>query len=57
MHLAVGLLCSEEEALRRLIAEAVRRELSWLMPRDSEVTITVRGGEVGVDFAGGEDVR
>ena len=56
-HLAIGLLCSEEEALRRTIAEAVRRELSWLMPRDGEVTITVRGGVVGVAFAGGEDVR
>ena len=57
MHLTVGLLCSEEEALRRSIAEAVRRELSWLMPRDSEVTITVRRGEVYVGFAAGEDLR
>ena len=57
MHLAVGLLCSEEEALRRTIAEAVRRELSWLMPRDSEVTITVRRGEVYVGFAAGEASR
>ena len=56
-HLAIGLLCSEEEALRRTIAEAVRRELSWLMPRDSEVTITVRRGEVYVGFAAGEDSR
>ena len=54
MHLAVGLLCSEEEALRRSIAEAVRRELSWLIPRDRAVTITVRDGEVGVGFAAGE---
>ena len=53
-HLAIGLLCSEEEALRRTIAEAVRRELSWLMPRDGEVTITVRRGEVYVGFAAGE---
>ena len=57
MHLALGLLCSEEEALRRSIAEAVRRELSWLMPRDSEVTITVRRGEVYVGFAAGEASR
>ncbi len=56
-HLAIGLLCSEEEALRRTIAEAVRRELSWLMPRDSEVTITVRRGEVYVGFAAGEASR
>ena len=56
-HLAIGLLCSEEEALRRTIAEAVRRELSWLMPRDGEVTITVRRGEVYVGFAAGEASR
>ena len=56
-HLAIGLLCSEEEALRRTIAEAVRRELSWLMPQDSEVTITVRRGEVYVGFAAGEASR
>ena len=54
MHIALGLLCSEEEARRNSIAEAVRRELSWLMPRDRAVTITVRGGEVGVRFADGE---
>ena len=57
MHLAIGLLCSEEEALRRTIACAVRRELFWLIPRDRAVTITVRGGKVGVDFAEGEDAR
>ena len=56
-HLAIGLLCSEEEALRRTIAEAVRRELSWLMPRDGEVTITVRRGEVYVGFAAAEASR
>ena len=57
MHLAVGLLCSEEEALRRTIACAVRRELFWLIPRDRAVTITLRGGVIGVDYAGGEDAR
>ncbi len=51
LHLAIGLLCSEEEALRRTIACAVRRELFWLIPRDRAVTITVRGGAVGVDLA------
>ena len=56
-HLAIGLLYSEEEALRRSISEAVRRELSWLIPRDSEVTITVRRGEVYVGFAAGEASR
>ena len=54
MHLALSLLCSEEEARRRSIAEAVRRELSWLIPRDRAVTITVRDGEVGVVFSDGE---
>ena len=57
MHLALSLLCSEEEARRRSIACAVRRELSWLVPRDRAVTITVRDGEVGVEFATGEAAR
>lgn len=51
LHLAIGLLCSEEEALRRTIACAVRRELFWLIPKDRAITITVRGGAVGVDLA------
>ena len=57
MHLTLGLLCSEEEAQRRSIACAVRRELSWLIPRDRAVTITVRDGEVGVVFSDGEAAR
>ena len=57
MHLALSLLCSEEEARRRSIACAVRRELSWLIPRDRAVTITVRDGEVGVVFSDGEAAR
>ena len=57
MHLALSLLCSEDEARRRSIACAVRRELSWLIPRDRAVTITVRGGEVGVEFSAGEAAR
>ena len=51
LHLAIGLLCSEEEALRRTIACIVRRELFWLIPRERAVTITVRGGKIGVDLA------
>lgn len=51
LHLAIGLLCSEEEALRRTISCAVRRELFWLIPRDRAVTITVRGGAVVIDLA------
>ena len=44
-HLAIGLLCSEEEALRRTIAEcgAARTVLAH-PPRQRTVTITVRGG-------------
>ena len=57
LHLAIGLLCSEEEALRRTIACTVRRELFWLIPRDRAVTITVRGGAVGVDLAEEETIR
>ena len=57
MHVALSLLCSEDEARRRSIACAVRRELSWLIPRDRAVTITVRGGEVGVVFSDGEASR
>ena len=37
--------------LRRTIASAARRELFWLIPRDRAVTITVRGGAVGIDLA------
>ncbi len=50
MHIAVKLLCSADEARRTSIAEAVRRELFWLIPRDREVTIAVRGREVSVDL-------
>ena len=57
MHVALSLLCSEDEAQRRSIACAVRRELSWLIPRERAVTITVRGGEVGVEFSAGEASR
>ena len=50
MHIAVKLLCSADEARRTSITEAVRRELFWLIPRDREVTIAVRGMEVSVDL-------
>ena len=50
MHIAVKLLCSADEARRTSIAEAVRRELFWLIPRDREVTIAVRGREVSVEL-------
>ncbi len=50
MHIAVKLLCSADEARRTSITEAVRRELFWLIPRDREVTIAVRGREVSVEL-------
>ena len=49
-HLAVKLLASEEEARKYTIAEAVWREILWVIPRDREVSITVSGGRVAVEF-------
>ena len=51
MHIAVKLLASEEEAQKHTIAEAVLREIFWVMPRDREVSITVANGRVSVEFA------
>ena len=50
MHIATTLLCSEDEARKYTIAEAVWREILWVMPRDREVSITVSGGRVAVEF-------
>ena len=50
LHMSLKLLCSVEEARQRTIADAVWREIFWLMPRDRTVTIVVRGGKVGVDI-------
>ena len=51
MHIAVKLLlASEDEARKHTIAEAVSREIFWVMPRDREVSITVSGGRVSVEF-------
>ena len=50
MHIAVKLLCSEDEARRRTIAEAVWREILWVIPRHRTVAITVSGGKVSVDL-------
>ena len=41
LHMATRLLLSDEEACRTSIAEAVRRELLWLCPRDRAVQIRV----------------
>ena len=39
LHMALKLLCSEDEARKRSIAEAARRGILWLMPRDRAVNI------------------
>ena len=50
LHMALKLLCSEDEARKRSIADAVWREILWLMPRGRAVTIVVRDGKVSVDL-------
>ena len=50
LHMLLKLMCSVEEARQRTIADAVWREIFWLMPRDRTVTIVVRGGKVSVDI-------
>ena len=49
-HMAIKLLASDEEARKHTIAEAVWREILWVMPRDREVCIKVAGGKVAVEF-------
>ncbi|MDE0679356.1 MAG: ATP-binding protein [Gammaproteobacteria bacterium] len=48
LHLATRLLVSDDEARRRSIADAVRRELLWLIPRERGADIAVRGLNVTV---------
>ena len=50
MHMALKLLATEDEARKHTIAEAVWREVFWVMPRDREVSIKVSGGKVAVEF-------
>ena len=50
MHIAVTLLATEDEAMKHTIAEAVWREIFWVVPRDREVSIKVSGGKVAVEF-------
>ena len=50
LHTALLLLASEDEARRRTIAEAVVRELLWLLPIDRQAIITVCAGQVSVAF-------
>ena len=48
LHAALLLLASEDEARRRTIADAVVRELLWLLPTDRQVDVSVRKGRVSV---------
>ena len=48
LHIATRLLCSDDEARRVSIADAVSRELFWLFPRDRAVDIAVRDRRVTV---------
>ena len=49
-HTAIKLLATEDEARKHTIAEAVWREIFWVMPRDREVSIKVSGGKVAVEL-------
>ncbi len=51
LHLATRLLLNDDEAARSSIAEAVRRELIWLCPRDRTVQIRVNRPDVAVTIA------
>ena len=48
LHVATRLLVSDDEARRRSIADAVERQLFWLIPRDRGADIAVRNGRVTV---------
>ena len=51
LHMATRLLLSDEEACKTTIAEAVRRELLWLVPRGRTVDIQVRRPDVTVTLS------
>ena len=48
LHIATRLLVSDDEARRASIADAVSRELFWLIPHDRAVDIAVRDRKVTV---------
>ena len=50
MHIAVRLLASEEEARKRTIANAVSRDIFWVMPKDRDVHISIVNRNVTVEF-------
>ncbi len=64
LHIATRLLVSDDEARRRSIADAVERELFWLIPRERGADIAVRGrkvvvtlGKPAAEFAGPSSSR
>ena len=54
LHLATRLLLSDDDACRQSIAEAVRRELMWLVPDSRAVDIRIRRPDVTVTLAAAE---
>ena len=48
LHIATRLLCSEDSALKISIAEAVRRELFWLVPNNRKVEISITRPDIRV---------
>ena len=48
LHLALKHVVSADEATRTAIAQAVWREIHWLMPRNRPVDIAVRGDRIDV---------
>ena len=48
LHIAMRLLASDDEARRTTIADAVSRELFWLIPHDRGADISVRDRKVAV---------
>ena len=57
MHTAVKLLASEDEARKHTIAQAVWRDIVWVLPKDRTVCITVKDRKVSVDFVPGSETR
>ena len=54
LHLATRLLLSDDDACRQSLAQAVRRELMWLVPGDRAVDIRIRRPDVTVTLAAEE---
>ncbi|WP_157078245.1 ATP-binding protein [Sphingobium abikonense] len=50
-HMANAILLGDEEALRAQLAEAIRRDVSWLVPAGCTMTATVTRGAVEIIMA------